>query len=178
MDLPPFERLRELFDYDPETGLLLWKVARPHRRRGDEAGGMNSHGAIMVSVDGKRMAASQIIWAWCYGEYPGYRLRAKDGDATNLRVDNFTRYKEHDGDTPEGDSANHRAVKDVLLRQVNAAALSHLQRDNRAWEEYCTSDGPTQRRILARYRDELRYRYPAAYPSSHLKPAGRPRKPR
>lgn len=174
MTKPTVERLRELFDYDPETGLLLWKIPRPHIRRGDEAGGLNSRGAHMVSVDGRRIAATQIIWALANGEYPGYRLRTKNGDPEDLRLDNLTRYKERN--SPDYDDTDHRAVKAIYLRQVNTDAMKNLQSDNRAWEDYCRATPAEQRRILATYRQELRDRYPTVYPSAHLKRPGRPHK--
>lgn len=130
----------------------------------------------MVSVDGKRLAASQIIWALCYGAYPGHRLRTKNGDPRDLRLDNLTRYKEHDAE--EYDAIDHRAVKAIHLRRVNNDAFANLRRDNLAWEAYCVADSREQKRIIARYRDELRRRYPSVYPSNHLGKAGRPMKSR
>jgi hypothetical protein len=44
------ERLKEVLDYDPSTGLFVWKITRPGRgcRIGNTAGGLNPLG---VSFD-------------------------------------------------------------------------------------------------------------------------------
>ena len=42
--LPPQDKLREMFDYDPDTGILLNK--RLNRRAGFVLGGGNSTGAF------------------------------------------------------------------------------------------------------------------------------------
>ncbi len=54
LPLPSQESLQELFDYDPNTGHLRWKIDRsPNARIGMIAGTPNSMGYRMVRVDGK-----------------------------------------------------------------------------------------------------------------------------
>ena len=69
------DRVRELFDYDPETGTLT-RIALPGRwcktvqtsRR--PAGYMSNQGYYNVKIDGKSYRAHRVIWLWVYGYFP------------------------------------------------------------------------------------------------------------
>tara|TARA_B100000959_G_scaffold51254_1_gene53249 strand:+ start:122 stop:631 length:510 start_codon:yes stop_codon:yes gene_type:complete len=90
--LPKQEKLKELFDYDEESGELLWKkvaVNKPHTL-GKPAGGINTLGYRTVSVDGVHYLSHRIVWMYVYSEDPGDLLvKHKDEDASNNRIDNL-----------------------------------------------------------------------------------------
>lgn len=70
--LPSQERLRELLDYDQETGVLTWKVKPAKQIKvGDVAGSLNGHGYLATSVDGARHRNHRLIWMWMTGDDPG-----------------------------------------------------------------------------------------------------------
>lgn len=65
------DRVKELLDYNPETGILTWKIKRRGRAKvGDEAGTVNGAGYVKLSVDGKQYLAHRVIWLWLYGYLP------------------------------------------------------------------------------------------------------------
>lgn len=100
--LPSRQTLRDLLDYDPETGALTWKV-RPlaycksektqaawNRRWAGKpalnAKVMNGHpnGPLL----GKIYRADRVIFKWMTGKEP-FNIIHKDRDAANLKWENL-----------------------------------------------------------------------------------------
>lgn len=82
------ERLAELFDYDRETGDLIWRE-RPRqmftsgykngetswktwntRNAGNPVRSINNHGYYRAAIDGHKHLAHRLIWMLVYGESP------------------------------------------------------------------------------------------------------------
>ena len=84
------ERLAELFQYDPETGALLWRVHRGSKiKPGKPAGGKNGQGYIDVMLDGKHIKAHRIAWAMVYGYWPAWPIDHIDGRRDNNAIANL-----------------------------------------------------------------------------------------
>lgn len=65
------QELRSLLDYDPETGIFLWRVSRPPRgKAGGVAGYDNGSGYIKISIGGKRYFAHRLAFIWMTGRAP------------------------------------------------------------------------------------------------------------
>lgn len=82
------ERLKELLDYDPETGVFTWKVYRGGRiKKGENAGWFNDEKYKHIKIDGKQYKAHRLAWLYVYGQLP-----VKDIDHINRdRADNRIR---------------------------------------------------------------------------------------
>jgi len=66
--LPLLSRLQELLDYDPETGILRWKIDRGPTRINMVAGYIDKYGYRQVRVDGVNYRAHRLAWALGTGE--------------------------------------------------------------------------------------------------------------
>lgn len=72
------KRLREVLNYDPNTGIFTWKKGA---RRGKIAGTLHDErGFLKVSIDNKRYFLNRLAWLWMNGYHPLCAVDHKNGD--------------------------------------------------------------------------------------------------
>lgn len=80
-------RLKELFDYDPLTGLFTRK--RKTAIRGHKAAAPNSRGYFRTGVDNQRFLTHRLIWLFVYGVWPKHEIDHKNRNNGDNRLDNL-----------------------------------------------------------------------------------------
>lgn len=85
-----YNRAMELFAYDPDTGMLCWRVNKGTTgRAGAEAGYSAKAGYRRVKIDGSMYLAHRIIWLFVYGSFPDLHIDHIDGNTLNNRLSNL-----------------------------------------------------------------------------------------
>lgn len=83
-------RVRELFDYDAERGVLVWRISQGNRAKvGVVAGSKRKDGRCRVCVDGTQYLAYRVIWLHEHGAWPTGDIDHINGDCTDNRVENL-----------------------------------------------------------------------------------------
>lgn len=86
----PVERLREVLDYNPETGALTWrKMLSPRGTVAKQAGRITKHGYLIVGIDGVYYLAHHLAWLHFHGVPPKSSVDHRDLDKTNNRILNL-----------------------------------------------------------------------------------------
>lgn len=82
-------RLRDLLSYDPDTGVLTWKVTRGSVKAGEVAGWKERRGYVRVSIDGKQYVAHRCAWAIVHGHFPAALIDHRNGNPSDNRLANL-----------------------------------------------------------------------------------------
>lgn len=86
--------VRALFDYNPKTGELIWRRARPHVKAGTVAGTLNK-GYIQIGFCGELFRAHRLIWLYHYGKWPTQEIDHMNGIKTDNRIENLRDVSHH-----------------------------------------------------------------------------------
>lgn len=83
------ERLRELMDYDPGTGLFRWRVRRVGVRFDKSPGRPAGNGYTQITVAGETHLAHRLAWLYMTGEWPKAQIDHIDGNRANNALINL-----------------------------------------------------------------------------------------
>lgn len=90
-NLPPTqERLKQVVEYNSDTGVFIWKVSTGRRvKAGDVTGAANPPFYGRIQIDGVRYVSSRIAWLYVYGEYPTVLIDHINTDISDNRITNL-----------------------------------------------------------------------------------------
>jgi hypothetical protein len=85
------KRLRDVLDYDPETGEFRWKARNSNRIKiGAVAGApFGNRGYRVIGVDGVRYYAHRLAWFYVYGIWPSKDTDHINGNRDDNRISNL-----------------------------------------------------------------------------------------
>ncbi len=85
------ERLKELLNYNKETGIFTWKADKLNGaiKAGDIAGSKVPNAAPYIGIDKKMYTTAQLAWLYIYGEFPLQQIIRIDGNSSNVSKDNL-----------------------------------------------------------------------------------------
>lgn len=87
------EKLREILEYSPSTGVFVWKKKTclrvvPGTVAGYAGGGVRTR-AVQIRIEGALYKAHRLAWLWMTGVWPSDKIDHRDGDPFNNRWDNL-----------------------------------------------------------------------------------------
>lgn len=83
------EQLKDIFEYDSETGHLIYRVSRSKIKHGTVAGSLNKDGYREVKVFGRTYLEHRVIWLYHYGEFPNQFIDHINRAKSDNRIENL-----------------------------------------------------------------------------------------
>lgn len=77
------QRLRDLLDYDPDTGVFTYRVNHGLMKAGTPAGCPMKRGNHSIGIDRRRYATHRLAWLYMRGEWPHGEIDHVDGNPLN-----------------------------------------------------------------------------------------------
>ncbi len=84
-----YDRLHELLNYNPETGIFTWKIDRGNFKAGKQAGTLHHLGYINIIIDWKSYGAHRLAWLYINGYFPENQIDHINRDKTDNRIKNL-----------------------------------------------------------------------------------------
>jgi len=83
--------LKELLNYNRDTGVFTWKVNRGRNAKaGDVAGSKNSKGYMQIKISSKLYQSHRLAWLYEYGEFPEIGIDHINHNKEDNRIENLT----------------------------------------------------------------------------------------
>lgn len=84
------DRLKQVLNYDPETGVFTWlRAAGKRRDRDGQVAGFDSNGYVYICVDYRKYPAQRLAWLYMTGEWPSAEVDHKNRKRDDNRWQNL-----------------------------------------------------------------------------------------
>ena len=122
------EIIRSYLEYDATEGRFYWKMRVGKNVKAGMEAGVNAtgNGYRYISIGGVAFPVQRLAWFMSYGVEPVGKITFKDGDKTNVRLENLVLNRGingYDSKTPEG-----RALYQKAYRAQNRERFRHDER--------------------------------------------------
>ena len=83
-------KLKEIIEYDPLTGIIIYKKTLSNRIKvGEEVNGISDRGYKRCQIEGKRYQCHDLAWLYMTGEFPKNQIDHIDCNPENLKFINL-----------------------------------------------------------------------------------------
>lgn len=81
--------LKELLDYDHDTGALRWKIRKSSTVQAGDVAGKIRKGYVVISIDCREYLGHRLAWLYVYGKWPSGDLDHINHVRDDNRIENL-----------------------------------------------------------------------------------------
>ena len=138
------KRLRQVLDYDPETGIFTWRIGH---RQGVVAGHLTrGRRRVVIGIEQAHYYAHRLAWLYVHGRWPRKWINHRDGNEFSNAIANLREATRSQvswaGRARRNNKSGHKGV--------------YLMRDRKRWCASITTNG--NRRFLGYFDTEAEAR--------------------
>jgi hypothetical protein len=123
--------LKEILDYEPKTGVFVWRSCARPDKTGRKAGWFDAHGYNRIMINNKAYVAHRLAWLYVTGNWPKEYI---DHINNNPADNRFCNLREA---TPRQNSANQG------IRKRNLAGYKGVIKHRLKWKAQFTHNYQT-----------------------------------
>ena len=116
-------RLKELLNYDSETGIFTWKDSGRAKRKNLVAGTTNKFGYVNICIDKNLFPAHRLAWFYVHEYMPNLVIDHKNGNPTDNRISNLREVTVSENIQNQG--------KPPITNTTGFLGVSFFRRDNK-----------------------------------------------
>lgn len=118
--------LKEILNYNPETGIFTWKSRRPRIRVGQIAGSKNNERYVNIKIDGILYKAHRLAWLYMTGEWPKDQIDHINGIRDDNRFCNLREVTNASNQWNKTHNKNNKAgYKNLYVYRNKRTGLSY-----------------------------------------------------
>jgi hypothetical protein len=153
------KRLKEVLNYDPETGIFIWKKALSFRvSAGDVAGYNRPDGYVCIRINNTSYQCHRLAWMYVYGYFPEGDIDHIDRTRNNNKIENLRESNRSCNIRNSGLRANNTSgIKGVTLNKSTGMWRSRI--GSKSKEIRLGHYSNFVDAVEARYRGEQKYGY-------------------
>lgn len=154
---PTQERLKEVVEYNQETGEFVWRVSTgPRIKAGDPAGAYKGHGYGRIQIDGVRYNAHRLAWLYVYGYYPSALIDHINMDISDNRISNLREASHSDNlKNKKSRASTATGVKGITLSSSSGKYVVRIRSENRSYYFGSFSSLEEAKKVLYLNRDRI-----------------------
>lgn len=126
------DELRRLMEYDPESGVFIWRSKRGRHPAGSEAGTIAHNGYCDIAIHGKKYGAHRLAFLYMRGNWPAAEvdhINCKKADNRWVNLREATRWQNSGNVRPK--KSNKLGLKGVSYSKKDRCYYAFMREHGR-----------------------------------------------